>query len=168
VKKVLLLMSVVVFFGGQLYAQDYQQAQNKLKSIFIYNFLKYVEWPNYKHGDHIEICLYGQEAIYTELSNLASSKTVQNRKLSIVKMENMAECKSCDLIFVHTSSGIKINDDSRNGGCDAFVVTDNDYHPTVSNINLKYKDNRLGFEINPALCEDFGFKIASELKSLAF
>jgi hypothetical protein len=149
-------------------AQDYQKAQNKLKSIFIYNFLKYVEWPSYKSEGAISICLYGEDPIYKELSSLASSKNVQSRSLKILKMETVGNCNTCDMIFVHESSGLKVSDNSDDQSCEAFIVTDNDFNPLVSNINLKYKDNRLGFEINPSLCENSGFKIASELKSLAF
>jgi len=153
--------------SSESFCQDYQQAQNKLKSIFIYNFLKYVEWPAYKENSVISICLMGQEPIFKELKNLASTKNIQNRKLNIVQLQSFSNCQTCDLVFVHASSGIKVKP-GQSDQCDAFIVTDNDYNEGISNINLKYKDNRLGFEINPSLCENNGFKIASELKTLAF
>lgn len=166
-KKIIIIFLLLHGFSSKGYCQDYQQAQNKLKSIFIYNFLKYVEWPAYKDNSVISICLMGQEPIYNELKNLASTKNIQNRKLNIVQLKSFGNCETCDLVFVHASSGIKV-EPGQSDPCDAFIVTDNDYNAGISNINLKYKDNRLGFEINPTLCENNGFKIASELKTLAF
>ncbi|MEM7552322.1 MAG: YfiR family protein [Bacteroidota bacterium] len=159
------LFTVVFGASNSLKAQDFTKSQNKLKSIFIYNFLKYVEWPKYSSADVVKICLVGEGDIYSELNNLAQTKKIQNRKVQISKIESLSECTSCDLVFINENTqGVK-----RPGGCNTFIVTDNNFEEGISNINLKYNaDGRLGFEINSGLCEDNGYKVSSALKSLAF
>jgi hypothetical protein len=167
-KNLTFTLLIIFIFSSQTFGQDYQQAQSRLKAIFVYNFLKYVEWPEFNSANEVTICLLGEDAIFAELNKLAASKTVQNRKIIINKISSTSNCSTCDLLFLDSSAGVKVDGDERPDGCTKFIVTDNDFNESVSNINLRYKDNRLGFEINSVLCEQNGFRLSSQLKSLAF
>src|SRR5206468_262493 len=56
----------------------------RLKSVFIYNFTRYIDWPaDYKSGNFVINMFGSNTAMLTELNNMAKTKTVGAQKIEI-------------------------------------------------------------------------------------
>ena len=79
-----------------------EEASARIKTIYIYNFTKYIEWPtSYREGNFVVGVLGSNSALLNELSKMANSKTVGDQKFEI---RNISSCNATDkynIVFVH-------------------------------------------------------------------
>jgi len=162
--KFIFLLSFFLFSNLFSIGQDFTAAQNKIKSIYINNFIKYVEWKNSVIENEFNVCVQASEGLYTEFAKLSIGRKVNNKSIVVRKVNDGFSCQECDMIFIgryHDSP--KVNDPS----CTSFVVVDGLRENDKYNISLLYKDQKLQFKINEALCTKEEYRLASSLKALA-
>lgn len=80
-----------------------QDIDHKAYTLFIYNFMKYFEWPeNQSKGDFV-ISVMGDSPVYKELQTIASTKKLNGRKIIIKKCNTTEEALNSHLIFIPSS-----------------------------------------------------------------
>ena len=152
-------------FSAALKAQD---ADYKAYTLFLYNFIKYIEWPN-PEGDFV-IGLAGDSPIKKELYTLAETKKVKGRKIVIKILATPDEAVGCSMIYIpgEKSSMLKaLSEKTKNqhvlivaereglakkGAAISFVVDD---------------DDSLKFDINKSVMDAHNLKVATILMQLA-
>ena len=77
-RKSTLFIIVLVAFCVSAKAQD-----EKFKALFMYNFTKYIEWPQTKQSGDFVIGVMGNSAIVSELNAIASKKTVGAQNIKV-------------------------------------------------------------------------------------
>lgn len=163
----------IVWYGLVLYfmlhassarSQDYTAAQNKIKAIYVYNFMKYIQWPHYSKDGEMKICAFADEGIYKELAKLAASRKINNRVITVELVNSLNTC-DCDLVFIANKN--LAGELSPSDGCTGLVITDGEPVQNLSNITLLYKDQKLNFEIDEELCKKQGYFVAAKLRELA-
>ncbi len=96
-------LAFLLFLPASLHAQGLPQQVTKpqLKAAFVYNFLKFIEWPaEEENKDPIRIGLYGlSEEFGSELKKL-QGKTVRSQVIEIVNLESLEDPKSLDSLKV--------------------------------------------------------------------
>src|SRR3989304_3319279 len=91
--------------------QDPNASNAKLKASYIYNFTKYINWPDkYKEGNFV-IGVLGTSTFYNDLTALLSTKTVGSQKFEI-KSFTSAESVSgiCHILFVPVENSSMLPD----------------------------------------------------------
>jgi hypothetical protein len=156
-----LLLCFLFYFTAN--AQDYTQTQNRIKSIYVYNFIKDIQWPSVIADDDVQICLLQKNDFFLELEKVIGMKKVNNKKLSLLQIDALGRCEKCDLIFLEEASKPL----KREAECSSLIVTSGFYDRSLSNIVLMFQDNKLQFFINQSLCDKFGIKVSSHLSALA-
>jgi hypothetical protein len=94
-KKVLVIcMGLFMMSAAYQQKEDIVMINAKCKAIYLYNFTKYIEWPeDYKTGNFV-IGVYGNyPMLLTELNRMASTKTAGSQKFEI-KSVNTVEAAS--------------------------------------------------------------------------
>lgn len=151
-------------FGSALsVAQDYTQTQNRIKSIYIYNFIKDIQWPSLLADEDVQICLLQKNDFYLELERLTATKKINNKKLSLLQITSLGTCEKCDLIFLEEENKPLKRDEQ----CGSLIITSGFYDKYLSNIVLMFQENKLQFSINQPLCDKFGIKVSAHLSALA-
>ena len=160
-KLVLLLAAFVLnAFGPGVDGNEYQ-----IKAMFIFNFTKYVEWPETKMTDIFTIGVIGESEIIEPLENIAAQKKAGEKKIEIKKL-TVDDDTYCNIIIVSHSRLSKldlIEKKYQNKG--VLIVTDESTKSAA--INLVTRDNKIRFEVNQSLAKSGGVKISSQLLSLA-
>jgi hypothetical protein len=156
----------LLLLGNSIFsnAQEYTHTQNRIKSIYIYNFIKDIQWPDGLPEKEITVCVIGQNDFVEELKKLSETKKVGDKKLNVITISSLSECLSCNLVFIEEASVGKLN---RPENCKSLIITNGFYEKNISNIALMVIDNRLQFSINSLLCDKLGFKVSTHLSSLA-
>lgn len=147
-----------------------EEANAKIKAIYIYNFTKYIEWPDdYKQGNFV-VGVYGTNApLISELNKMATSKTVGSQKLEIKSLASAGDASSCHIVFVQPdNSGLLPDVLGKVKGKSALIVTDKAGMASKgSGINFVYVDNKQKIELNKSNIEKYKLKVASTLVEMA-
>ncbi len=154
----------LVFIGQAITcaAQEYTQAQDKVKSLYMYSFIKEIQCEKYLNPLEINICVIGRTALYEEFRKFGA-RQVNGRTITVNQLTNLTGCSRCDMIFLEE----KLPPTSKREDCHSLIVTDGFFDKSLSNVVLMFKDQKLQFSVNQSLCDQFGYKISSHLVNLS-
>ncbi len=143
--------------------------KEKFHSIFIYNFSKYVKWPEGKTDGKFVIGVYGSSPIEKDLMAMASAKKVNGMAIEVKKFNSTTGLDDCHIIYVSSSASNEIND----------IISSTEDHPVLivtdkpglakkgAAINFVDQGGKIKFELNQHNAEARGLKVAGSLVSLA-
>jgi hypothetical protein len=139
--------------------------------MFLYNFTKYIEWPQeYKQGDFvIGILGGGADNLKKELAKLASTKKAGIQNIVIKTFGSVAEIEKCHMLFIPETKSSLLEDASMKcKKTSTLIVTEKDgLAKKGSAINFVVKDNKQNFELNKGNIEKYNLNVSSSLLSLA-
>src|SRR5437870_11046525 len=81
-------------------AENLSSREYEIKAAYLYNFIKYVDWPS--SGDTITIGVLGGNPFGTALAPL-NGKIVKGRRLLIKELDSVRDAQKCQIIFVSSS-----------------------------------------------------------------
>ncbi len=84
--------------------------QSMFKALFMFNFAKYIEWPNLSNQNEFVIGVYGNDDIVTELKKLASSKKINNKSIVVKSVKSPSEVSNAQLFFIPESKSGNISE----------------------------------------------------------
>lgn len=161
-------LTLLCILAGFMVPSHAQINEYDIKAMFLYNFLKYVEWPDAPQDNVYRVGVIGNSGITQSLERLAASKRGDARKIEIVRMLP-GTAQACHILFVPNSSSIDLQELSRRfQGQGVLVVTE--YHRAPekgAGINLVNIDSKVRFEIYIAAIKQSGLKVSSQLSNLA-
>lgn len=150
-----------------LYAQD--RPAHEVYSMMVYNFTKYVQWPDHATGGEFVIGVLGNGEVYKTLSGWYAGKPRGNKTYVIKKFNSASEITDCHVLFIdQAKSGDFEAANSVVKGKGTLVITDKSgLGQKGSGINFKTVDNKLKFELNQKAVESANLKISTALSSMA-
>ena len=145
------------------HAQDIPQ-EYQIKAAYLYNFLKYVEWPKPLNRTFL-ICVAGQNPFGNVLEGLTKNERVRGNpvKTEII----LAPEPGCDVIFTPRTSNMPAYLSSAAGMPILTVGETGNFIERGGIVNFFVDDGKVRFEINPAAAERAGLRISSRLLQLA-
>lgn len=149
-------------------ADEAQSTEYRIKTAFLYNFARFVSWPEAALQEHSEfsLCTLGNTRFEEQLDTLGG-KTVHGKKLVVKRLDQPEDALNCQLVFLGRSDA---------PGDILWMLRE---HPvlTVSDaaaftekggmIEFKVVDNKIRFRINADAASMAGLTISSKLLSLA-
>lgn len=142
----------------------------RIKSVFIYNFTRYVEWPSdYQTGNFI-INMYGSNpTMLTELNAMAKTKTVGTQKIEIRNTTTLDGIGKSNILYVTPEVTTPIADIiAKIKGKSTLLVTEKPgLAKQGSAINFVVIENRQKFELNKANAEKYSLKVSAQLVTLS-
>jgi hypothetical protein len=145
-------------------AQDY-----KFHSVFIYNFTKYIQWPDDKKTGDFVIGVVGNSGITDYLKSMASTKTVGSQKLVVKTFNSASKVSDCHIVFlpVNESDQFQALVDATSGKTTLVITEKEGLGTEGSGINFVQVDGRWKFELNEAAINAHNLQVSGELKRLA-
>jgi hypothetical protein len=154
-------------------------SEYEVKAAFLYNFIKFVEWPQKAFADKNAPYVIGilgnsdpffdDKALINYLDQSVNGKSINERGLMVRRAERLLGLKDCHLIFVSKSERNRVRD-ILNGlrGSHVLTVSEVDgFCEQGGMINFTKQGDKVRFEINPAAAEAAGLKISSKLLNVA-
>ena len=173
-KDLLKIVTVMILsgLGHVAYAQLAGQpdVNAKTKTLFIYNFTKYVEWPAEKKIGPFVIGFYGDyPALFEELQSMASQKTAGSQEILITNFKNVNLIGECHMLYVNEDkAGELAAIIKKTSGIPMLIVTDMEGSATKGScINFYYEASKQRMEINPDNINKRELKVSGQLLSLA-
>jgi hypothetical protein len=158
---------IAVLIAGSAYAQD--RPMHEVYSMMVFNFTKYVQWPDHTAGGEFVIGVIGNTEVYNTLSTWYAGKPRGSKTYVIKKFTNAEEMTDCHVVFIDKSkSGVFDDVNNKMKGKGTLIITDkNGLGEKGSGINFKTVDNKLKFELNQKAIEASNLKVSGALSSMA-
>ena len=151
-------------------ASQAQSVEAKVKAAFLYNFVKYVEWPGSafeSDSSPIVIGIIGNDSLAGALESVVEGKTAGGRRLMVRHLRWSDDLSACQELFVPAS---EMGGAARLGNLRGKPVLVVGEAPGFARkhgaINFTVQGNRVRFEINGATASQGGLSISSKLLSL--
>src|SRR6266511_1371189 len=84
-------------------AEDAPPSEYQLKAAFLFNFVKFVEWPPAASANAkspIIIGILGDNPFGNDLARTIRGKTVNDRPLEVKKFPSVSEATNCHILFI--------------------------------------------------------------------
>lgn len=173
----LLLLAILIFpavcFASpseplQIGSNDASQTtrEYKMKLGFLFNFIKYVDWPGGK--TNVTIGVLGKNPFGSSLLEL-NGKIANGKSLSVRTLNSVQDARNVDLLFINIVENDRLRQiiDSLKGQSILTVGEVTGFCQCNGIINFMNEGNKIRFEINPNAAERAELKISSTLLRLA-
>lgn len=161
----LILLSLAPVTGT---ADNASHTEQRIKTAFLYNFSRFVVWPNAALRDRTEfsLCTLGNTLFKEQLDTL-NGKTVHSKTLVIKRFSKPEDILDCQLVFIGQTDRF---DETLWMLKEQPVLTVSDtpaFTEKGGMIQFKLVDNKVRFRINVDAARTAGLEISSKLLSLA-
>jgi hypothetical protein len=167
-----MVLAVLFAFGNRSQAQQAKPNEYQVKAAYLYNFGRFVKWPQPASGDKNDsfaVCVLGQDPFGQTLDATLTGETLDGKPVKIRRLAKAQDAADCRILFVSLTeehhlkeilaaidqAGVltvsEIPGFSQRGGIIQFVV----------------EGDRVRFEINLANAESSRLVLSSELLKVA-
>ena len=171
----ILTTAVCLIFSGALNLQAEPRPvfhEYHVKAAFLYNFAKFVEWPEEAFrgpNDPITIGILGKDPFGSYLDRTIKNKTVKGRNLVVKRFEKANDLQACHILFISASEQKRLSQVlNKLNNWNVLTVSDIESFSRVGGmVNLIREGNKVRFEINVDAAKRAGLKISSHVLKLA-
>lgn len=172
-RKIVFLAGGLGLLSGHILGAEIASAkEHQLKAAFIYNFLKFVEWPTNRLQETntpIIIGVTGGSPIGPALEAVVKDRRLNGRELIVRVVDSPEAAKATHLLFVAGSEDLRLDGLllalARNG---TLTVGESESFANHGGmIRFKLEEEKLRFDINMDAVELDGLKISAQLQKLA-
>lgn len=144
----------------------------QVKALFLFNFLKYVEWPKeaFEEEDQpITIGVLGEVPFTDDLKRAVEGKQIRDRFVVVRKLRPGTPPSSCHLLFVSSSERVNAQRVLQEvGGLPILTVgEDEEFLENGGIINFSLKHGRVRLAIDLRASQEAGLHISSRLLKVA-
>jgi len=166
-----LAIAWIVIGAVSLHAQQSSPTENEVKSAYLYNFGKFVEWParGAAVGEFFTLCVLGDDNFGSTLEATIAGESINGKRALVKHVAKPQDGVSCRILFIGSSEQRRLKE--------ILAVLDNTSVLTVSDmpqftrrggmIQFVMEANRVRFEVNLTSAERTGLILSSQLLRLA-
>lgn len=139
-----------------------------LKLAFIYNFAKFVEWPDPDPKAPIVFCILGDDPFGHRIVNI-EERMVGERKILVRRNPGPEAVRQCHILFISSSEKQRLEQSLRElKGLSILTISDiPDFTRAGGMIGFKVSNDRIRFQVNLASARSSRLEISSKLLKLA-
>ena len=161
------------FLVGLLVVNFTLKAETKLanaQAMFIFNFLRYVSWPEDIAQNEYLIGVAGDSEVYTALINYTKSREIAGKSIKVIICSNCKDMLTCQLLFIPKSKCSRLSEiveKLRNSSC--LTVFDNceGLAPSLAAIDLVLTNNRLNYKVNTEAASQYNLIMSNILVNMS-
>jgi hypothetical protein len=163
--RTLIIALLMAFSVGAKAEQNISGAQ----AMFIYNFLRHINWPENTVSNKFVIGVYGNCETYNELLKYSKERKIGSKVLEVVKITTAEEATQCQLLFVPALKSNKIAEIKKiigNKSC-LIVSEKSGTFDSGSAIEFMIEGDRLKFKVNEVNIKQQNLEVSKALIDMA-
>jgi hypothetical protein len=141
----------------------------QIKSAYVFNFIKFVEWPaTVRPDEKLRLCVAGNDQLHASLSALEGRKAGAY-ELHVVRADASESWHSCHVLYIDSQAQRRLVPGIKSLG-DAPVLTISDipgFAERGGGIGLLQRNDKMLFEVNLASTRKAGLRLSSQMLNLA-
>ena len=153
-------------------AQSPQPSEYQLKAAYLFNFAKFIDWPQEAFPDAkapFLIGILGDSPFGNDLQQTVAGKKINEHEIAVRPFRNPAEATNCHILFISTSEKKRLPEiiQSLRGTAVLTVGETEQFIETGGMVNFVEEASKIRFQINDTAAKAARLKISSKLLSLA-
>lgn len=155
----------LLFFFEDVFAQE-----EKIISVAIYSFTRYIEWPSDDASVDFVVNIIGHKSIYEKLNEIALDRKVGKRNIVVRFIESVNDITPCQIMFIGYWQSKDFNKAVEKIGNDhTLIISEKDGLIDIgSGINFVIRNNSIKFEIKRANIQKYGLVLSRDLEQMAY
>jgi hypothetical protein len=139
-----------------------------VKAAFLYNFVRFTEWPSEADSRPMSICIIGSDPFGRALDAL-QGRPVKGKPIAVRRIRNLQEVQGCRVLFIGASEKDRLRDILATvRGFNVLTIGDTEHYARHGvMINFFVEENKVAFEINVDAVRQTDLTITSKLLRLA-
>ena len=153
-------------------AQQPKAAEYDVKAAYLYNFGKFVDWPDKADADKTDsfaICVLGRDPFGPALDAALTGHSIDGKKALARRISQPEEAAGCRVLFIGASEGSQLQSIVR--ALDKMAILTVSDIPQFSRrggmIEFVSDGKRVRFEVNLTNADNAGLTLSSELLKVA-
>ena len=168
----ILLLGCLFAFGAPAWGQDTGPTEYQIKAAFLYNFVKFVDWPTQAYAGPTSptvIGILGENMFGHNLEQAIHNKVIHHHSLQFKQFDSAAEVTNCQVLFISASERNRFPQilAALRGKSILTVSESGHFIPDGGMINFIIVDRKVRFQINNRAARQAGLIISSDLLNLA-
>jgi len=149
-------------------ADEAQQTEYRIKTAFLYNFSRFVVWPEpaMQERSEFSLCTLG-ETLFEEQLDTLDGKTVHNKAIVVKRYSQPEQVLDCQLVFIGEQQDLTETLWTLQGQPVLTVSNIAGFTKNGGIIQFKLIQNKVRFRINADAARSAGLTVSSKLLSLA-
>jgi hypothetical protein len=85
----------------------------QVKAVFLFNFSRFVEWPDAAFADErapFVVGVFGFDPFGAELDEVVRGESVRGRPLVVRRVQSAGDAAHCQILFIHHSEGDRLSE----------------------------------------------------------
>jgi hypothetical protein len=166
-----LLIAWMVVGVPLLHAQKSAPTENEVKSAYLYNFGKFVDWPDKVKdaGEFFPICVLGDDTFGSTLETTIARESINGKQVLVKRVAKPQEAVYCRILFISSSQKSRLKEILTELDITS-VLTVSDMPEFTSRggmIQFVVEANKVRFEVNLTNAERTGLTLSSQLLKVA-
>jgi hypothetical protein len=166
------ILSCSLLLVPSLHAQQPKASEFQVKAAYLYNFGRFVQWPDESAADRnesFEICVLGTDPFGQALDATLAGGTIGGKSVAAKRITKPQDVDSCRILFISSSEESHLKED--------LAALDKTRVLTVSDIprfserggmiGFILDGNRVRFDVNLDSAQGAGLTLSSELLKVA-
>jgi hypothetical protein len=143
---------------------DPQLNSVSLKSLFIYNFTKHVDWPD-NGGSQLIIGVVNEPGTAEKLQQILKNKRIKEKTYEVFTVQSPEEALNCQLIYIPAQHGYLLKQFLKwMDGRKVLIVTEgSNMAARGAAISIIENNGKLTFEVNEQAIFKSGLNVSKEL-----
>lgn len=166
------MKKIVLFVAGLLtmgMAQAQERPNHEIHAAMLFNFIKYVQWPDEGSGGDFVVGVMGEDEVFNTLKTWYDGKPKGAKKYVVKKLSSAEDAASCHVVYLGKSKSKEFeNIKNTITGKPVLTVTDGSgLGQKGSCINFKVVDGKLKWELNQGTFTNSNLKVSGQLSSMS-
>jgi len=138
---------------------------NKIKAAYVFNFIKYVEWPSKKNIDNFNIAYYGHDEGYWQALQKMQGLKAKNSTINVIKITSLTQTDILHIVILDKEASEQIKSFSKQLNAQAIlIISDNAPEKKLTMVNfIQTKQNKIKFELNRYQMLNANLKVSSDI-----
>src|SRR5690348_5325479 len=158
--------------GSPALAQNSGPTEYQIKAAYLYNFVKFVDWPTQAYAGPTSptvIGVLGENVFGDDLGQTLHNKVIHHHPLQFKQFDSVAAVTNCQILFISASEKDRFPEILEAlGGKSILTVSESDrFIPDGGMVNFILVGRKVRFQINNAPAQKAGLTISSDLLNLA-
>ena len=148
-----------------------RQAEYAVKAAFLFNFIKFVDWPDGRfppEGEPIQVCILGRDP-FGDILDSIEERTAQNRPLRLTRDPTSEDLDRCHVLFISSSEEFRLAQILKDLEARGILTVGDmaDFARRGGVIGFALRNNRVGLDVNLDAAERAQLKISAKVLELA-
>ena len=164
-----LLAAVAAVLGGLSRSWAQKPSRNDVQAAYLYNFGKFVRWPERDSHGPLVVCVAGQDPFRQTIAKLVAGEQIDGRPLQVRGVDQPESASGCSILFVGTPESAQTEGYiAATAGKPILTVGDGpDFLARGGMIQFVLVEDHVRFSVNLEAANRNGVNLSSELLKVA-